>query len=100
MPIQADQHPARRSSANMRRAERYLARARALMRLENSSRRETGMDSRALRSALSMRAMTYATLASAYAERAILEHDEAARMRQASKQTRKQTTATRTRGAG
>ena len=87
-PIQTDQHPpARKKSVNMRRAQRYLARARALMRLDDAQPPSDDLDVRAMRSARSLRVMMYSSLATAYAERALIEQDEAARKRQANRKS-------------
>lgn len=78
-PIQSDQNRSSRNkpSANLRRAERYLERARALMESDDSPQ---GWDTFevARRNNRQLRAMAYAALAHAYAERSVIDHDKAA----------------------
>lgn len=76
---------------SMRRAERYLARARALMRLNEAQPAPTELEARTRSSARSMRAITYASLANAYAERAVIEHDEALRKQRANQKVKQAT---------
>ncbi len=98
-PIQTKQQPmGRKHSVSMRRAERYLARARALMRLTETQPMPEEIEARRRRSDLALRAMTYASLASAHAERAVIEHDADERKRRANQKTRAATKKTQNAG--